>query len=70
MTIKDSVYREKLINKNKLFIGGSVAVNPLMSNINIGLSFYQKRGHLFEGSVGYDLQGNHKVISVGYKREF
>jgi len=69
MTIKDSVYNERVINKNKLFIGGSVAVSPLMSTVNLGLSFYQKRGHLFEGSVGYDLQGNHSVISVGYKRE-
>lgn len=69
-TIKDSVYVEKVISKSKLFGGGEVVVDPMMSQMYLGLDYYHKEGHLFNFSLGYDLQNKNKLIKFGYKREF
>ncbi len=67
--IKDSVYKEIRIDKNKLYLGSEMLVSPLLSQVYIGASFEHKRGHLFNLDVGYDLNTNNKLIKVGYKRK-
>ena len=67
--IKDSVYKEVIIDKNKLYLGSEMLVSPLLSQVYIGASFEHKRGHLFNLDVGYDLNTNSRLIKVGYKRK-
>jgi len=66
--IKDSIYTEKLINKNQLFFGSEVVVKPMFTQLYLGLDFKHKKGHLFNISAGYDLRDNEPLIKVGYKR--
>jgi len=66
--IKDSVNTTNFIEKNKLYFGGEIVVNPMMENLYLGLDFEHKRGHLFNFSLGYDLKNDYKLIKVGYKK--
>lgn len=68
-TIKDSVYKEVRIDRNKLYLGSEVLVSPMLSQAYIGASFEHKRGHLFNIDLGIDFNTNNKLIKVGYKRK-
>jgi hypothetical protein len=67
--IKDSVYKELRIDKNKLYLGSEMVVSPLLSQAYIGASFEHKRGHLFNLDLGYDFNNQQRLIKVGYKRK-
>jgi len=67
--IKDSVYKELRIDKNKLYLGSEMVVSPLLSQAYIGASFEHKRGHLFSLDLGYDFNNQQRLIKVGYKRK-
>ena len=68
LLIKDSVYVEKLEQRNKLYFGSEVVVEPMFTQVYLGLDFAHKKGHLINLSGGYDLQNNNPLIKVGYKR--
>jgi hypothetical protein len=68
LMIKDSVYVEKVIDKNKLFFGGGLSVRPMMRQVYVGANFYEKHGNLFEANVAYDFNSNSPIVSVGYKK--
>ena len=67
--IKDSVYKELRIDKNKLYLGSEMVVSSLLSQAYIGASFEHKRGHLFSLDLGYDFNNQQRLIKVGYKRK-
>jgi len=67
--IKDSVYKELRIDKNKLYLGSEMVVSPLLNQAYIGASFEHKRGHLFSLDLGYDFNNQQRLIKVGYKRK-
>jgi len=67
--IKDSVYKELRIDKNKLYLGSEMVISPLLSQAYIGASFEHKRGHLFSLDLGYDFNNQQRLIKVGYKRK-
>lgn len=68
LRIKDSVYIEKQIDKNKLFLGGGISVQPMMRQVYVGANFYEKHGNLFEANLAYDFNTSSPIISVGYKK--
>jgi hypothetical protein len=66
--IKDSIYKEVVINKNKLYLGGEMLVSPFLNQAYVGVSFEHKRGHLFNVDLGFHFNNNQRLIKVGYKR--
>lgn len=68
ITKSDSIYNEVIINPNKLYIGSSVTISPLVRDIYLNLNFAEKNGNLFGVGVGYDLVNNHRLIGFSYSK--
>lgn len=68
-TIKDSVYLEKRVYKG-FYYGGEIVVQPLLSQMFIGVSYQDNKAQIFDLSVGRDFQNESNIIKIGYKKRF
>lgn len=70
--IKDSTYiKDKITEKvrvNQVYFGGNATVYPGFNSLSMGLDFVSKKGWQAEIGIGYDLNNNNPMISVGYKK--
>lgn len=68
-TIKDST----VVTKQDLrgfYYGGEIVVHPLLSQMFTGIGYMNKKGDLFDVSVGRDFQNESNLIKLGYKKRF
>ncbi len=68
-TLKDST----VVTKQDLrgfYYGGEIVVEPLLNQMFIGVAYMNKRGDLFDISVGRDFQTESNLIKLGYKKRF
>lgn len=65
-TIKDTI----VISNHGFMYGGDVVVSPLLSEISVAASYQNKKGNLFDLSIGRNFTLNQNIIKLGYRRKF
>ena len=62
----------KEIKKNLrgVLYGGEITVEPLLSSLELNLAYQFKRGNIIKIGVGYDLNNNNKLLTVGFLKRF
>ncbi len=68
-TLKDST----VITKRDLrgfYYGGEIMVEPLLSQMFIGVAYQDNKGQIFDISIGRDFQSESNLIKLGYKKRF
>ena len=62
--------KETIKSLRGVLYGGEVTVEPLLSSLELNIAYQFKRGDIVKLGVGYNLNTNNKLITVGFLKRF